>query len=397
MHFIYIISTFLCIGIINCDILVGAPREIDGEELETAKTLLNSTLEELKGQEDGADLSLIRIISAKLQIVAGKKYNIRAEFKNSENDIPKSCEISLWHKPWTGEHDSRFTCDDQTKYKVIKIGRSKRELVGGPSEVDADTIEELRKNISDSFVQLTSEGKKSLELKDVLGAKKQVVAGILYKVRTIVDTGDGVENCDIEVWLKPWIDFRQVTVNCKNAGKYTILKDSRPKRSSQLLRPLIPEDEQQQQHNDDELDADSAQSHFNQFKQNFGRVYDNQEEEAMRYRIFQNNLFLIRQLNKFEQGTAAYGVTEFADLTQDEYFQRTGLLKRNDDDDELNNEISNPLAEVSVCVRKFSYFLCLFLLESHGKFHHPFFFLYRFQILNYLNHTIGVTLMPLHQ
>lgn len=352
MHFIYIVSVFFYIGIINCDKLVGAPFKIDGEELETAKKLLKNTLEELKGQEDGADLSLIRIISANVQIVAGKKYNIRAEFKNSENDIPKSCEISLWHKPWTGEHDSRFTCDDETKYKVIKMGRSKRELVGGPSAVDADTIEELRKNISDSFVQLTSEGEKSLQLKDVLGANKQVVAGILYKVRTIVDTGDGVENCNIEVWLKPWIDFRQVTVDCESGAKYQILKDSRPKRSSQLLRPLIPEDEQQQQQNDDELDADSAQSHFNQFKQNFGRVYNNQEEEAMRFRIFQNNLFLIRQLNKFEQGTAAYGVTDFADLTQEEYFQRTGLLKRNVDDDELNNEISNPLAEVcALCMR----------------------------------------------
>lgn len=346
MHFIFIILAFLCIGIINCDTLVGAPRKIDGEELETAETLLNSTLEELKGQEDGADLSLIRIISANVQIVAGKKYNIRAEFKNSENDIPKSCEISLWHKPWTGEHDTRFTCDDETKYKVIKMGRSKRELVGGPTAVDADTIEELRKNISDSFVQLTSEGKKSLQLKDVLGAKKQVVAGILYKVRTIVDNGDAVENCDIDVWLKPWIDFREVTVNCESGAKYKILKDNRPKRSSQLLRPLISEDDgQQQQKNDDELDADSAQSHFNQFKQNFGRVYNNQEEEAMRSRIFQNNLFLIRQLNKFEQGTAAYGVTEFADLTQHEYFQRTGLLNRNDDD-ELNNEIQNPFAEI---------------------------------------------------
>lgn len=111
------------------------------------------------------------------------------------------------------------------------------------------------------------------------------------------------------------------------------------------MRPLIPDDEQQQQQRNAELDADSAESHFARFKQNFGRVYKDDEEEAMKFRIFQNNLFLIRQLNKFEQGTAEYGITEFADMTQDEYFQRTGLLKRNDDD-ELNNEIHNPFAEI---------------------------------------------------
>lgn len=181
MQFIYMVSVFLCIGLVYCDTLLGAPSQIDGEELESAKTLLTASLDELKGQDDGADLTLVRILSATSQVVAGKKYNIRAEFKNSENDIPKSCEILLWHKPWTGERDARFNCDDETKYKVIKSeSRSKRSLVGGPTEVDDETIGELRKNISESFVQLASEGKKSLQLKEVLGAQKQVIIFIYF-------------------------------------------------------------------------------------------------------------------------------------------------------------------------------------------------------------------------
>lgn len=55
-------------------------------------------------------------------------------------------------------------------------------------------------------------------------------------------------------------------------------------------------------------------------------------------------MLLIRQLNKFEQGSAIYGVTEFADLTQAEYQRRTGLLPRGDND--LNNEIGNPFAGI---------------------------------------------------
>lgn len=210
-------------------------------------------------------------------------------------------------------------------------------LVGGPSDVDSDTLQELRKNISESFVQLQSDEQKSLQLKQILGAKKQVVAGILYNVKTIVDTEDGPKNCDIKVWLKPWIEFRQVSISCDNGYKSQVTKDNRPKRSPPS-EPTLSKDEQT-----DSFDADSDESHFNQFKLNHGRIYKDAEEENMRFRIFQNNLYLIRQLNKFEQGTAVYGITDFADLTQMEYFQRTGLQKRSN---EFNNEIQNPFAEI---------------------------------------------------
>lgn len=78
------------------------------------------------------------------------------------------------------------------------LGDGESRTVGGLSSVDDQTLEELRKNISESFVQLASESGKSVQLKQVLGAQKQVVAGVLYKVRTVVDTGNGPENCIIE-------------------------------------------------------------------------------------------------------------------------------------------------------------------------------------------------------
>lgn len=117
------------------------------------------------------------------------------------------------------------------------------------------------------------------------------------------------------------MDFRQVSVNCEKGDKFQVVKDNRPKRET-MSRPLIPADEQI----NDNLDADSDQNHFNQFKRNFGRSYRSQEEEGLRFRIFQNNLYLIRQLNKFEQGSAIYGVTDFADSTQAEYMVRSSFI-----------------------------------------------------------------------
>ena len=42
-------------------------------------------------------------------------------------------------------------------------------------------------------------------------------------------------------------------------------------------------------------------------------------EKEKRFDIFEKNLLTIKLLNKYERGTAVYGVTQFADLTIDEF------------------------------------------------------------------------------
>lgn len=337
------------IAIIHCA-RTGEFRDIDADELNQITPLLHDSLHQLKNQPNGAELNLVRIDSVRAQIVSGKRYNILAEFENPSDKSSTNCKVVLWHQPWSGYRETQFECDNANKYKVIKQGRSKRDiLVGAPNSVDPETLQELRQNISESFVQAAGEGKRSLQLKNINGAQKQIVAGVLYKVQAVVETADGQQNCAIEVWSKPWINFRQVSVDCDGGDKFQVQHDNRPKRASEMIRPLMqsPLDE------DDiidgitinqNLDAISDVNHFNEFKRTFGRVYPNAIDEANRFRIFQNNLYLIRQLNKFEQGSAIYGVTEFTDLTQAEYQRRTGLLPRNDND--LNNEIGNPFADI---------------------------------------------------
>lgn len=81
---------------------------------------------------------------------------------------------------------------------------------------------------------------------------------------------------------------------------------------------------------------------FNKFMFKFNRNYQTATENDMRLRIFKNNLFKIDQLNKREQGTAKYGITEFADMTSGEYRKRTGLLPSISD----TNELKNPIARI---------------------------------------------------
>lgn len=175
MLLVYFVLAIIChASVINSD-LVGKSREINEKELHEITPLLNKSLNQLKSQSNGVELNLVRIITANVQVVAGKKYNIRAEFENPKNQTKTICKVSLWHQPWSGSRESRFECDDSTKFNTIQKVRSKRHtLVGGKSDIAPETLEQLRTNISESFVQLQSEGKKSLQLKQIISAKQQV-------------------------------------------------------------------------------------------------------------------------------------------------------------------------------------------------------------------------------
>lgn len=60
---------------------------------------------------------------------------------------------------------------------------------------------------------------------------------------------------------------------------------------------------------------------FRLFKSRFNRVYD-AEEEAFRFKIFTDNLKKIEIHNADETQTYKMGVTQFADMTTDEFIQK---------------------------------------------------------------------------
>jgi hypothetical protein len=54
---------------------------------------------------------------------------------------------------------------------------------------------------------------------------------------------------------------------------------------------------------------------FREFMAKHGKSYANEAEHRRRFRIFRANLRKIQALQDTEQGTARYGITQFADLT----------------------------------------------------------------------------------
>lgn len=337
--FLLLISV-LCVGtsIVHGANIVGGPSQItDAKELDALKTHFTASLAQLsENNPHNSKLEFVDLISATRRVVAGSRTD--AIVKLRENEEEKACNVSWWEKKWLEFSQVDVECgedEEKRKYQLTSGNeRKKRDVfVGGPNEVPADQLDELNGKLAESFVQLGATNGTSLGVNRLYGASKQVVAGVMYKIRCEIETDDGPRNCTVKLWEKPWMNFRQVDVDC-GEKQYKVVNDVRPKRAS--IRPLV------EQYAFDVNETPEMQQ-FEAFKLQYKRNYGDTLEHDMRFRIFKQSLFQIRQLNKFEQGTAEYGVTEFADMTFNEYKMRTGLAMRSDED---TNEIGNPLAEI---------------------------------------------------
>ncbi|KAA3671276.1 cathepsin F [Paragonimus westermani] len=63
---------------------------------------------------------------------------------------------------------------------------------------------------------------------------------------------------------------------------------------------------------------DNARELYEQFKRDYGKVYANDDDET-RFAIFKENLVNAQNYQLQERGTAKYGVTQFFDLTDEEF------------------------------------------------------------------------------
>lgn len=308
-----------CASIVtNNDVLNRQKRHVGGlggrKDVDESKwsILLNHIRNSDLTTDDGRQpATIVRINSAQSQIVAGTRYYINAKFTFS-NGEEKDCDLELFEQSLQQGFKVELKCDGLERRQK----RAADTLIGGWTDVDEKNIPALQSTVSESLVALgEQENSPTYTLHQILGAKKQVVAGILYDIKADFVEGNVHKNCTLKIWEKPWLRQRTVDISCDDKT-FKVIRDAvieRPK----LREPLMDEIK---------LDDDAATFDlFAKFQTQFGRSYADNLEHDMRYRIFRQNLYLIEQLRRFEAGTAEYGITEFADLTTDEYHLRTGL------------------------------------------------------------------------
>jgi len=308
--------------------------------------------------EDNLARLVVDILNANKQTVSGWLYHLKirvAQTSCEENSgatlekckdkitLPfQRCEVKVLFQPWQTVQkklvQSQCTRENyKTSKKVAKqlFGtlekRSKRmqqPLIGEGKVLDPESedIAELVNFAIDS-VDLMSNALHAQKLVRVVYAERKLVSGVstklvlelgytkcrkepeLDKSTCSIDEERDHQYCNVTIVQKVWKNETKM-VSSKCGKREEVMEQTRRKRDSSVAI-LIDEDE--------ELDEDSIE--FGRFMETYGKNYS-PEEYQYRLAIFKDNMEKVRLLQKTEQGTAVYGSTMFADLTEEEFSTR---------------------------------------------------------------------------
>lgn len=118
---------------------------------------------------------------------------------------------------------------------------------------------------------------------------------------------------------------------------------------------IDPQNEQINSINENELNELNATHLFDQFKIDYNRHYASKEDHDIRYNIFKENLLRIKELNINSNGTATYGITQFADVSAADFQQRSCALKFADEELEQSPHNITPINRTIALPRSFNW------------------------------------------
>ncbi|KAI0221793.1 Cathepsin F [Lamellibrachia satsuma] len=210
-------------------------------------------------------------------------------------------------------------------------------LFGGDTDIDVndDDIQKLAKAAVDQLNARSNSMFKS-KLVTLKSAKVQLVSGLLYKLKLDVGTSDcrkgdtskqlddcavtQMQECAVKLWVQSWTDKKELTeFNCTELHRMVvgprIQKEGGLNENSKQSRP----EEEDVVIADKQSLLDNLPGSFQAFKLKYARNYANDGEEKQRYQVFVKNMHKADKLQRMELGTATYGATEFADMTEEEF------------------------------------------------------------------------------
>ncbi|XP_008195657.1 uncharacterized protein LOC662417 isoform X2 [Tribolium castaneum] len=354
-------------------------RQVRGGESPVAKDneyvikYLEAALNQLDAESEHENkFKVHEFISATSQIVSGHIYRIKAKVILSDckksistergqcgtlkDAKPKTCKFEVFEQLWVpNSRQIKTECDGkrvkrQRSEKPHSVRSKRQSIPGGATEIDkkSDKVKQyVRESLTHLNTQLTSSNK--VKPVEVLSATSQVVAGTIHRIKVKISESDCSKDdekdfdecniregaspkiCEVKVWDKPWQNFRQYNITCEGEDHhYTFeTKPGKTKRSAEL---------------DNLLGCDDREYHlslFTDFLKKYNKKY-HKKEYKYRFNVFVQNLMQIRVLNTFEQGTATYGITRFADMTQKEFSRSLGLRT------DLRNENETPFAQAKI-------------------------------------------------
>lgn len=324
----------------------GSTRVLTAEELQQDEHI--KRVDAILASNSGVNVQSPKIINGTVQLVAGQSFTYYVAY--TVNNEERVCKLNSWERPWLEDKQP----SEAYKYTVKCAGTDESSLArarrhakktGASTELSAEDLKDKShiERIKAGLVAYNTEKSKAYNDFEIVKGSVQLVAGSLYKYTFKVNSESEII-CKISVWERVWLDTqdqRKYNVKCDGDDEpEQEQKLAASKRSARSIRPRQSESDNEGHYSKGE---DHARHLFEKFKLKHSREYQSSLEHEMRFRIFKNNLFKIEQLNKYEQGTAKYGITHFADMTSSEYRQRTGLVVPRDEE---RNHVGNPMAKI---------------------------------------------------
>lgn len=320
----------------------GGLQDLDVKDPIVEK-VVSAGLSKLTGADGGAALTLVGVTRAQKQVVAGELYHIDVTLKDGESEATK-CELKVWYQRWISADPIEVTgkCDNKKKYAHKRVARHTRamKMTGKPLEITNPendvTVQAYVQDALALYNGVMTESNHTVQ--EIKRATVQVVSGTLHKIEVMLKNESEQKSCKISVWTRPWVaKGKMTTVLCDGEEEL----QSRSKRS---VKPLLDENDENERH-PHENERAKAQLHellFKQFQEMYNKRYHSTIEKNLRYKTFRQNLDRIEELGEQERGTAKYGMTQFTDMTPNEFKRYTGLLPRL----KHENAISNPMATI---------------------------------------------------
>lgn len=290
-------------------------------------------------------LKIQDIISVDKQVVAGELWRIKAKVtlsdcpqtdhvdrqlcKDLEGSETRTCVFKIWDRPWLPHgREVQTSCENESEPYNFRL---KRSIVSSkyiiPSSLDErnEPNPKLLNYLKTALLYLDSKSAHNTRyiVKNIKNILNLNIGGQFWHVSAeivlsdcpkqysfdyceeIVDSDS--KTCQFVIWerLKTVSTDTRINITCENEDTYSFY----PERSH-----VLPTS-----YNGD------LHSHFNTFMTTYNKSYHDEIEFNYRLKVFRANLNTIRLLNKYEQGTGRYGVTQFADMTPEEFSRSHGL------------------------------------------------------------------------
>lgn len=162
--------------------------------------------------------SLVQIVKAETQVVAGTNYKLNLLLKMGATSEP--CEVVIFDQPWTNTRklikssctpSKRLTRQSPVQDTAL-VGQTNFPIAGGfsPVSVDDAEVKEMAAFATNAISTKSNSGPASLV--QVVKAESQVVAGANYKLTLLMNIGANStpQQCEVVVFDQSWTQTRQL-------------------------------------------------------------------------------------------------------------------------------------------------------------------------------------------